>query len=188
MFTSKDGDEVVLREPSTSDARALMRYINSVIREPRSGILMDRTVTLKQEEEWLKARIDEIKTKKAVMLVAEVDGEIVGNCHVERRMWKGRHRAVVGVALASGARGKGIGRALMERTMELALRRMRGIETFELSVFDFNERAHALYRSLGFVEMGRIPESVKEGGEYSDELIMRLKVDDMKRVLSTARE
>lgn len=180
-FVSKDGNEVVLREPSASDARDLMRYINSVIREPRSGVLMDRTVTLKEEEEWLKARIDEIRTKKIVMLVAEVDGRIVGNCHVERKMWKERHRAVVGVALASGARGKGIGRVLMEHTMELALRRMRGIEIFELSVFDFNERAHALYRSLGFVQVGRIPDAVRDDDVYSDELIMILKVEDMKR-------
>ena len=184
-LTSKDGDEVVIREPCMSDARALMRYINSVIREGKSGIVLDRPVTLKQEEEWLRARLDEMKKRATVMLVAELDGKIVGNCHISRKMWKERHRALVGVALMDSARGKGIGRALMQHTMDLAIRRMRGIESFELSVLDFNERAQALYRSLGFREVGRIPQAVKEEDGYADEMIMVLRISDWKRPRKT---
>ena len=85
-FAAKDGTKIVLREPVSTDAKSMMRYINSVIRERRSGIVMDRPVTLKQEEAWLKARLEEIRKRSVVMLVAEVDGRIVGNCHVSRRL------------------------------------------------------------------------------------------------------
>jgi RimJ/RimL family protein N-acetyltransferase len=173
-FTAKDGTQVVLREPVSTDAKPMMRYINSVIRERRSGIAMDRPVTLIQEEAWLKARLEEIRKRSEVMLVAEVDGRIVGNCHVSRRPWKERHRAAIGVALVKSTRGKGIGRALMEEAIDLSKRRMQGLESFDLSVLDYNETAQALYKSLGFVEVGRIPDAMKEGGEYLDETLMVL--------------
>ena len=173
-FTAKNGTQVVLREPVRTDAKSMMRYINSVIRERKSGIVMDRPVTLKQEEAWLKARLEEIRMRSAVMLVAEGEGRIVGNCHVTRRPWKERHRATIGVVLAKSMRGIGIGRALMKETVDLSKRRMRGLESFDLSVFDYNEGAQALYRSLGFVEVGCIPDAMKEDSEYSDEMLMIL--------------
>jgi RimJ/RimL family protein N-acetyltransferase len=171
-LVAKDGTEFVIREPTSPDAKAMMRYINSVIREKKSGIIMDRPVTLKQEEEWLKARLEEIRKRTTVILVAEVDGKIVGNCHVSRHPWKEKHRAAIGIALVREARGKGIGQVLMKETMELSAKRMAGLESFDLSVLDYNDRAHALYRSLGFFEVGCIPRSMKEGEEYSDEKIM----------------
>jgi RimJ/RimL family protein N-acetyltransferase len=173
-FTAKNGTQVVLREPVSADAKSMMKYINSVIRERRSGIVVDRPVTLKQEEAWLKARLEEIRKRSVVMLVAEVDGRIVGNCHVSRRPWKERHRAAIGVALVKNMRGIGIGRALMKETMDLSKKRMRGLESFDLSVLDYNEAAQVLYRSLGFVRVGCIPDAMKEDGEYSDEMLMVL--------------
>lgn len=173
-FTAKNGTQVVLREPVSTDAKSMMKYINSVIRERRSGIVVDRPVTLKQEEAWLKARLEEIRKRSVVMLVAEVDGRIVGNCHASRRPWKENHRAAIGVALVKSMRGIGIGRALMKETMDLSKKRMRGLESFDLSVLDYNEAAQVLYRSLGFVRVGCIPDAMKEDGEYSDEMLMVL--------------
>jgi RimJ/RimL family protein N-acetyltransferase len=173
-FEAKDGTQVVLREPVSTDARAMMRFINSVARERRSGIVMDRPVTLKQEEAWLKERLGEIRKRSTVMLVADVDGRIVGSCHVSRRPWKESHRAMIGVALVKSMRGKGIGKALMHETMDLSRKRMRGLESFDLSVLCYNETAQALYKSLGFVEVGCIPDAAKEDGEYVDEMVMVL--------------
>jgi len=173
-FAAKDGTVVTFREPTSMDAKSMMRFINSVIRERKSGIVIDRPVTLKHEEAWLKARLEEIKKRAEVMLVAEVDGRLVGNCHVSRRPWKERHRAMIGVVLVESTRGIGIGRALMKETMDLSKKRMRGLEAFDLSVLDYNEAAQTLYRSLGFVEVGYIPDAMKEDGEYSDEMLMIL--------------
>lgn len=169
---ARDGTEFVIREPTEADAKSMMRYINSVIREKRSGIIMDRPMTLKQETEWLKARLEEIRKRMTVMLVAEADGRVLGNCHVARHPWKEKHRAAIGIALIKEARGKGIGRVLMQDTMDLSERRMRGLEMFDLSVLEYNDRAQSLYGSLGFAEVGRIPRSMKEDGEYADEWIM----------------
>ncbi|HUU06929.1 MAG TPA: GNAT family N-acetyltransferase, partial [Thermoplasmata archaeon] len=165
-FVAKDGTVVIFREPSSEDARALMRFINSVVREKKSGILIDKPVTLKEEVGWLNGRLSDIKKRSTVMITADVDGRIIGNCDAVRRMWKERHRVDVGIALAKPARGKGIGKALMAACIELAQERMSGIERFDLNVLDYNERAQALYKSLGFVEICRIPDVMKEGNEY----------------------
>jgi RimJ/RimL family protein N-acetyltransferase len=175
-FEADDGTIVIFREPTSEDARALMRFINSVVREKKSGILIDKPVTLKEEVGWLNGRLSGIKKRSTVMVGAEVDGRIVGICDAVRRMWKERHRVDVGIALAKTARGKGIGKALMTACIELAQERMLGVEQFELNVLDYNERAQALYKSLGFVEICRIPDVMKEGNEYIGEHRMVLRV------------
>ncbi|HUV61844.1 MAG TPA: GNAT family N-acetyltransferase [Thermoplasmata archaeon] len=179
-FTANDGTTVIIREPTSSDARGLMRFINSIVREKKSGILIDKPITFKEEVGWLNGRLGDIKKKSTVMLTAEVDGKIVGNCDAVRRMWKERHRAEIGIALAKPARGKGIGKALMTACIELAQERMPGIERFDLNVLDYNERAQALYKSLGFVEICRIPDVMKEGNEYIGEYRMFLDIKSRK--------
>lgn len=173
-FTAKDGTRVVFREPETEDARSLMEFINSVIEEDMSGIMMDKKVTLPKERVWLRKILKEVSGRETVMLVVESDGEILGNCHVERHHMKLSHRAMIGIALSKEARGKGIGEALMKATIALTRKRMKGIESIDLFAFDYNKRAQKLYRKLGFVEVGRIPRAVKEGDRYFDELTMVL--------------
>ena len=177
-FTAKDGTAVVFREPAMSDAKPLMKFINSVIRETRSGIIIDKPFSLKEEEEWLGARLREIRRRTEVILVAEVEGRIAGSCHISRRLWKERHRALVGIVLSKEARGKGVGRAIMTETMNLTRSRMPGLELFELSFLGYNKAARTLYKRLGFVESCRIPDSVKEGDDYIDETMMFLRIGD----------
>ena len=98
-----------------------------------------------------------------------------------RLPWKHSHRADIGVALKLEIRGKGVGEALMRRTMDLGIRRFRGLETVELSAFAYNDRALALYKKLGFEECARIPRSAKEGRMYFDEVLMRLDLPPARR-------
>ncbi|NLI00413.1 MAG: GNAT family N-acetyltransferase [Chthonomonadales bacterium] len=57
-------------------------------------------------------------------------------------------RPGLGICVAEGHRGQGIGRALMERVLDEAV--LRGKPEVSLSVVPDNERALNLYRSLGF--------------------------------------
>jgi len=54
----------------------------------------------------------------------------------------------LGICVAEGRRGQGLGRALMERVLDEAV--MRGKSEVRLSVMPDNRRALPLYRSLGF--------------------------------------
>lgn len=171
-FTAKDGTKVVLREPRPTDAKLFMDFINSFVTEQFSGILIDSKVNLSAERRWLNGWISDIRHRKGVMLSVEMDGKIVGNCTVSRMIWKQSHRAAMGIAVRKEMREKGIGEELMRRTIDLAKRRLRGLEMIELSVLAYNKRAAGLYKKLGFARVGRMPDSVKEGREYFDEFVM----------------
>ena len=171
-FTARDGTSVVFREPRSSDAKLLMEFINAFVAEPMSGLLINKRVHLKEEKAWLKGWLADIKSRKGVMLLVEADGKVEGNCTVSRLVWKSSHMADAGIALSKNIRGRGIGEALMRETIELARKRIRGLEIIQLKAFDYNERALELYRKLGFVDVGRIPRANKEGKDYYDDVLM----------------
>ncbi len=149
-----------------------MRFINAFVTEEKSGLLINKRVDLKGEKAWLRGRLSDVRARKAVMLLVELDGRIVGNCDASRLQWKSSHVAEFGIALSREIRGRGIGEALMTKTIELAKMRMRGLEMLYLKAFAYNTRALALYKTLGFAEVGRIPWANKEGSEYYDDVLM----------------
>lgn len=168
----RDGTRVVFREPTQKDAAQLMRYINRFVAEPRSGLLINRKVSLKSEKAWLKGWIEDIKHRRGVFLIVEVDGVISGTCSVVRHAWKSSHVAELGIGLSKDVRGKGIGSLLINRALELATIRMRGLEIIQLKAFSYNQRAQDFYKKHGFVEVARVPDINKEGTEYFDDVYM----------------
>jgi RimJ/RimL family protein N-acetyltransferase len=175
-LTTEKGLEVVLREPKAGDAKALMVFINPIMKESLSGLPITKRMTLKAEEMWLKDRLAEIRRRECVILLAERDGAVVGSCHLWRSKDKQSHRAFIGIALSKSVRGRGLGRPLMTRAIALAKDRMPEMRMVALNVFDYNDRARSLYDRMGFIEVGRVPGAVKEGDRYYDEAIMVLRL------------
>ena len=107
------------------------------------------------------------------MIIAEVDGEIAGNCSFSPvgRKTRVRHRCVIGIALYEKYWGLGIGKALLELLLEKAAE--CEYEQAELDVVSRNERAIALYEGFGFTEVGSRPHAMKhKDGTYDDDIIM----------------
>jgi len=138
--------------------------------------LMIRRLSVREESEWLRDLVKDIKNRKTVVLFVVVDGRIEGNCEVIQLKWAESHRGRFGIFLSKEIRGKGIGEPLFRRTIELAKKRLRGLEILELSVETHNRPALKLYRRLGFVRIGRMSHSVKDGKKYFDEYLMVLNV------------
>ena len=65
------------------------------------------------------------------------------------------HRACFGISILKEYWGMGIGRVLMEASIDCA--RQAGYTQLELEVVADNERAVSLYRCAGFEEYGRNP-------------------------------
>lgn len=90
---------------------------------------------------------------------------------------KKRHKGWIwGVFVSPAARGKGIGRALLARTLEEA-RALAGITSIRLTVAMSQEPARRLYRDLGFRSFGTEPRALKIGNQYVDEEHMILELD-----------
>jgi RimJ/RimL family protein N-acetyltransferase len=89
---------------------------------------------------------------------AFMDGTLIGSTGLHREEGaKDRHKAMIwGVYAAPEARGRGVGRALMEAAIARA-RATPGIERLILAVATHNTAARALYVSLGFTSWGWAP-------------------------------
>jgi ribosomal protein S18 acetylase RimI-like enzyme len=90
-------------------------------------------------------------SRNAIM-VAEDDGQILG-CfqitYITGLSRRGATRALVeGVRTAAGARGRGIGEAMMRHAIEMA--KARGCVLVQLTSDKSRTRAHAFYERLGF--------------------------------------
>lgn len=100
-------------------------------------------------------------------------GDVVGWCDIIRRPLEGfRHAARMGMGVLPAYRGAGLGRLLLQKTLDAA--RATGIERVELEVFASNESAIALYRKLGFTVEGIKKNARKLDGRYDDDVIMAL--------------
>ena len=86
---------------------------------------------------------------------------------------RNRHRSVELKRLVLQLQGRGLGRACVRQLARMAFRDL-GAHRFWLDVKARNERAQALYRSEGFVEEGRLRESVLTDEGYDSLVVMSM--------------
>lgn len=102
-----------------------------------------------------------------------VDGEVRGHCDLKGgNLASELHRATLGIAIEDGHRDRGIGRQMCEAAIAWA--KDHGLAWIDLGVFSANARAHALYRKLGFVEIGVTRDRFRVDGETIDDISMAL--------------
>ena len=88
---------------------------------------------------------------------------------------KKRHKGVLwGVYVREGARGRGLGRALVRAVIEHA---RANVVQLHATVVTTNEPALRLYRSLGFSTYGLEPRGLACAGQYFDQELMVLMLD-----------
>ena len=168
----KNGKKCILRSPEPDDAEQLIDYLK--ISASETDFLLkypeEVNITVEKEKGLLQWFVD---SDRDLMIVAEVDGKIVGNCSfspIGRKM-RIRHRCSIGIALYENSWGLGIGTALLSLLIEKAAE--CGYEQMELDVVSRNDRAVKLYEKMGFVKCGNKPRAMKhKDGTYDDEIMM----------------
>ncbi|MDO5087880.1 MAG: N-acetyltransferase [Comamonadaceae bacterium] len=101
------------------------------------------------------------------------DGALLGAvvCERQARLKKRHEATLAGMIITPGARGRGIGKALL-RQFDRLVRQLHGLEHIVLSVTASNTAAVKLYEGAGFVRYGLLPRSIKLGERYCDKLLM----------------
>lgn len=178
----RGGRRATVRAAVPGDAEALRRYVLGLAKTSDQIITQPDEVG---EAAGYRERVERVRPERGELwLVAEASdapvragGDIVGDCVIrvpERR--KLAHNGSLGMGVASGWRGLGLGRALLTAGVGWA-RAHPGLERLELSVLHTNEAGSRLYRSLGFAEEGRQAGRIRQpDGSYADEVLMVVRV------------
>ena len=159
----------VVRTAEPGDAGALVRLAEAVGAEEGGWLIADggwRSVS--EERRYLKAIR---RYRYAAVLVAQLDGQIVGRLSIGRESHPAsEHVADVGLMVAEGYRRRGIGRALMAGAEAWA--RSVGVRKIELHVFPHNQAALALYDQIGYRRVGIRHGHFRRSGGYADAILM----------------
>jgi L-phenylalanine/L-methionine N-acetyltransferase len=161
-----DATAFTIRAQEPSDAAG----VSALIGTPGTfeGTLQLPDMPVASRVEWIQAI--EPGTCK---LVAVAGGQVVGaaGLHSVGRSMRRGHVRSLGISLAPGWQGKGVGRQLMARLLDWA-DNWTNILRIELTVHADNDRAIALYKSMGFVEEGRLRAYAIKDGRFMDAYTM----------------
>jgi ribosomal protein S18 acetylase RimI-like enzyme len=170
-FRLKSVDHVHLRPLTAADASEFQRL-------RLQGLQGSPSSFGSSHEEEVHKTLDQVRQHVAgsverVFLGLFIGTEMVGMVGVGREQGqKERHIAFIrSMYVAPQARGQGAGQQLLAAALQQAWS-WQGVEQVTLSVTASNEAAVRLYKSAGFMEVGRMPRALKMGPNYFDELMM----------------
>jgi len=157
---------IVIRRAEARDAEALAdtfaepRVVAGTLQLPFPSVAIWR----KRIEDW--APTD-------YLLVAEVDGRVVGNLglHAVSASPRRRHAGTLGMGVHDAWQRRGVGTALLSAGLDLADNWI-GYSRLELSVYTDNDAAVALYKRFGFEVEGTARRYALRGGAFVDAFMM----------------
>src|SRR4051794_12458244 len=144
-----DANALVIRSAEPEDAAAISALLGQV--GTFEGLLQMPDIPVA-------ARVDYLQKVEpnACKLVAVSGNEIVGSAslYLPHATLRRMHVRGLGLGISPAWQGRGVGRRLLARLLDWA-DNWAGVLRVELHVHTDNDRAMALYHSMGFVEEGR---------------------------------
>lgn len=155
-----------IRPATEADAAAICEIYNEGI-DDRLATLETERRTPDERRQWLKAR-----GPRHPVIVAEDGRRVVawGSLNPFNSREAYRHVADFSIYVERAHRGKGVGRRLLARLIELA--RDLGYHKMVLSAFPFNAAGMALYERMGFRTVGVYREQGLLDGRWVDTIVM----------------
>lgn len=114
-----------------------------------------------------------LETKSHIYVCKSTDKEVVGGFYIKSNFpGRARHIANAGYMVKSSERGKGIGKLLVKASLEIS--KNLGFKAMQFNlVLSQNTVAVRLYKKLGFIVIGTIPQAIRNAdGSYQDGCIM----------------
>jgi RimJ/RimL family protein N-acetyltransferase len=160
---------VSIRDATLADVDRLLDLLVEVATEGR-WIGTEAPVDVEARRRRL---VESIDGPDAIALVAEAGGEPVGQLELRLARYG---VADLGMLVAAGWRGRGVGTALLAEGIDRA--RRAGAHKLALQVWPDNAAAIALYRRFGFQREGYLTRHYRRrSGELWDAVIMGLRLD-----------
>jgi GNAT superfamily N-acetyltransferase len=175
MRVSLQGDkreslmDVKIHRATANEAQGIADVINSVIQEGGLTAFYP-PLTVEQEE----AFIEDLGPRSAIF-IAEVSGAVLGVQTIAPFAAYTRamdHVAELGTYVYRNFRRRGVGRKLMEASLDFA--RAQDYEKIVIYVRAGNSGAQAFYREMGFVPKLLLERQIKVDGQYDDQVLMEM--------------
>lgn len=157
-------ENLIIRARCTADAEGIAALANMPLY--RGGTLRMPFQTVEET----RSRIEK-STAGDVYLIAELNGQIVGNASLGRLSGRQAHCGMIGMGVHDGWHGHGIGTALLAALVEVADKWM-GLRRLELKVYTENAAAIVVYRKFGFEVEGTLRADAMRDGILIDSLVM----------------
>jgi len=172
VFKTADEKSIILRALRRGDLDALLSFANGLVREKKQNrelgvISFDKKMTRAIEKAFLDKTLLNLAKRRGVSVAAFHGSQLVGHCDVAGRSSRDeRHTGVLGIVLADGYRGVGLGEEMVRTALVRASK--LGIWAIELEVFATNAPARHVYEKLGFKTFGTVPKKVNRDGKFID--------------------
>ena len=165
-----DGRALVVRDARKRDARGVTAMLDAVAAEPQVTLLLRPGQSAPAD--W----------RRRIAGALRSTARPLPRRRLRRRRWSATsacgptrnpasaHVAWVGMSVAAGFRGSGVGGALLEAAVAWAA--AADFRKLALGVFPENVRAMAFYERHGFVREGLRRAQYRRGGQYHDEVLM----------------
>jgi RimJ/RimL family protein N-acetyltransferase len=168
-FELKDGRKGIIRCAEKGDAKRLLELFESIVSEDLYNVTCLEDVeklnmTIEKEEQY----IEDHQKQGKVVLVAEIDGCIVGMAGLENgQRQKISHVGNLHISVLKDFRSNGVGTQLINAVFDWA-KEDPILEKIGLGVFANNKPAIGLYKKLGFIEEGRRVRAGRLCGQHLD--------------------
>lgn len=169
--------DYLIRTITEQDAADFNAYRRRITNEPHNTVALSAGEYKRTVEEEQERILSALQNPDQRILVAEVQGKIIGSCQCRGSASPPlRHAVSLGIDVDKAYRHQGIGSALMREMLNWA-RSHPIICRVELEVFVHNHAALAMYRRFGFVIEGTKKRAYFKYGQFIDAHLMALIFD-----------
>jgi len=151
-----DGIPVILRPMVPQDKERLVKFFRQIPEEDRIYLREDVS-----KEEVIEAWCRELDYERVLPLLAELDGEIVGDAtlHQRRYGWMS-HIGTIRVVVHPDYRRKELGRILVKELLQIA--EQIGLSKLDVGLMETQSAAIKMFEELGFTKIAVYPDHVKD--------------------------
>lgn len=155
----KNNQTAILRNAEPSDAHEVIDCLRICTTE--TDFLLRYPEECNETDEQESIFLQTVKQSPlSLMLLAVIDGEIVGNCiiNIQKRI-KASHRASVAISVRKKYWGLGLGSKMFEELIAVA--KKSNCTMLELEFAEGNTRAQSLYEKMGFTIFAELKKALK---------------------------
>ena len=174
----KDNAKIIVREETSKDIDALMKFFHGLPYEDRKYLRVDVL-----NREIIVKKLSMIGTNQVVRIVALHENEIVaqGLLEFDSDTWR-RNQAEIRVLVADNFRGRGLGMIMIRELYFVAM--PKNVDLIITKIMRPQIATKHIFRKFGFREEHIIPDYVTDlEGEKQDLIIMICNVRELEREL-----